>query len=104
MGKKMIAVLGIGAGYVLARREMRNNPDGPIAVAVRRITENPTVTQARNTAKLKASEQLRIQGERITDKVAESIKNRLFGIEERARADSSTGAEYVDIEVEEVSE
>ncbi|MDU0968505.1 MAG: YtxH domain-containing protein [Actinomycetaceae bacterium] len=97
MGKKTLAVIGIGAGYVLARKEMKENPTGPVATAINKVTTNPTVVKAKEQARVKAQETLRQQGEAVTDKVADVIKDRLFGT-----SNTKTQADYIDVEVEEV--
>lgn len=94
MAKKLLTLLGIGAGVLLVRRELKNNPEGPVAKTVNNVTSNPTVMKATETAKSKASEVLRNQGEKVTDKVAEAVKERLFGVQPQP--------ETVDVEVEEV--
>lgn len=100
MGKKMIALIGIGAGYVLARKEMRENPTGPVATVVNKITTNPTVSKASAKARQKTGEVLRKQGEAVTDKVADAVKERLFGGASGSKRQAEP--EYVDIHVEEV--
>lgn len=96
MGKKMIALVGIGAGYVLARKEMRENPTGPVATVIKKVTTNPAVVKAKEATKAKASGVIRKQGEAVTDKVADAVKERLFGA-------PRTEPDYVDVQVEDVS-
>lgn len=96
MGKKMIALVGIGAGYVLARKEMRDNPTGPVATAINKVTTHPSVVKASEATKAKAQGAIKKQGEAVTDKVADMVKERLFGLERKSEPD------YVDVHVEEV--
>lgn len=93
----MLALIGIGAGYVLARKEMRENPTGPVATVVNKVAGHPTVVKAKEQTKEKASSTLRKQGEAVTDKVADMVKDRLFGTASKAEPD------YVDVQVEEVT-
>ena len=81
MGKKLLALVGIGAGYYLVRKQLRDNPEGAAAKVVRTVKENPTVQKTTHKVTEKGSEFVRKQGEAITDKVADSIKEGLFGVE-----------------------
>lgn len=94
MAKKLLTLLGIGAGVLLVRRELKNNPEGPVAKTLSTVANNPTVAKATESAKNKAGKVLRNQGEKVTDKVAEAVKERLFGVPPQP--------ETVDAEVEEV--
>ncbi|MDO5747592.1 MAG: YtxH domain-containing protein [Actinomycetaceae bacterium] len=97
MGKKLAILAAAGAGYYFAKREMKNNPDGSFAKAIRTIIDNPTVSHATDKTKAKVGETVRKQGEAVTDKVADAVKQRLFGTDIK-----SEKPEYVDVEVEEV--
>lgn len=97
MGKKLAILAAAGAGYYLYKREMKNNPDGTFAQTVRKITENPKVVEATDKTKEKVGETVRKQGEAVTDKVADAVKQKLFSTDTK-----STKPEYVDVEVEEV--
>lgn len=83
MAKKILTLLGIGAGVMLVRKEMRENPDGTLAKTVDKVATNPTVKRTVDSTKRKASDIIRQQGEAITDKIAEAIKERLFGVSNR---------------------
>lgn len=99
MGKKLAAIAAAGLGVYLARREMRKNPQGTFARSVRTVMDNPTVVEYRAKTREKVSEKVREQGEIVTDKVAESVKERLF--RPPVQEDDNT-PEYVDVEVEEI--
>lgn len=99
MGKKLLTVLGIGAGIALVRREVRENPEGGVAKTVNAVTSNPQVRRAGRATKQKASEVFRRQGEAITDKIADAVKERLFGVS----VTNKTNPEFVDVQIEEIT-
>lgn len=99
MGKKLLTVLGIGAGIALVRREVRENPEGGVAKTVNAVTSNPQVRRAGRATKQKASEVFRRQGEVITDKIADAVKERLFGVP----VTNKTNPEFVDVQIEEIT-
>nr|WP_223875336.1 hypothetical protein [Nanchangia anserum] len=76
---------------------MRENPEGPVATVVDKVTGHPSVVKAKEQTKAKASHTIRKQGEAVTDKVADMVKDRLFG------ATTKTEPDYVDVHVEEVT-
>ncbi|WP_231367324.1 MULTISPECIES: YtxH domain-containing protein [unclassified Schaalia] len=78
MGMKMGLVVGLGVGYVLGTRAGREQYDKirTVASKVRRV---PIVAKPLDAAGAKASDIVRAQGERVTDKVADMVKERLFG-------------------------
>ena len=90
MGKKLLTVLGIGAGIALVRREIRENPEGGVAKTVNAVTSNPQVRRAGDATKQKASEIFRRQGEAVTDK---------FGVTPASKSEP----EFVDVEIEEIT-
>lgn len=100
MGKKLTVLAALGAGYYFARKELREHPDGTFARSLRSVTENPKVVNVTNKTKEKVSEKVREQGEVVTDKVADAVKERLF----RPNEPQQEKPEYVDVEVEEVVE
>ena len=107
MGKKLLALVGIGAGYYLVRKQLRENPEGAAAKVVRSVKENPAVQKTASKVTEKSSEFVRKQGEAITDKVADSIKERLFGVAPQQTGQTGEGVkdatpEDVDVVVEEV--
>ena len=81
MGTKTGIILGLGIGYVLGTRAGRERYES-IRSAATRIRSTPMVSDA-----------VRVQGERVTDRVADVVKERLFG-------GSPSRGEYVDVEVE----
>ena len=107
MGKKLLALVGIGAGYYLVRKQLRENPEGTAAKVVRSVKENPAVQKTASKVTEKSSDFVRKQGEAITDKVADSIKERLFGVAPQQSVHTpgsatNTAPEDVDVVVEEV--
>lgn len=98
MGKKLAVLAAAGAGYYFLKKELKNNPNGPLARAIRSVTENPKVVDVTNKTKEKVGEKVREQGEVVTDKVAEAVKDRLF----RPADGHDNRPEYVDVQVEEI--
>ena len=78
MASKIPFILGLGAGYVLGTRAGRAQYER-IKAAAARIVERPSVRNKVDSASTKASNFVRQQGEAVTDKVAEAVKDRLFG-------------------------
>ncbi|WP_022869038.1 YtxH domain-containing protein [Schaalia vaccimaxillae] len=78
MGTKIGILLGAGVGYVLGTRAGREQYEKLRATAskLRRI---PVVAKPLDRAGEKMSDIVREQGERVTDKVADAVKERLFG-------------------------
>lgn len=99
MGKKLLSLIGIGAGTLLVRKELKKNPEGSLAKVISSVTENPAVKKATETTKNKATKVIQKQGEAVTDKVAEVVKERLFGAQPKSNDPEPI---YVDVEVEEI--
>ena len=78
MASKIPFILGLGAGYVLGTRAGRAQYER-IKAAATRIVERPSVRNKVDSASTKASNFVRQQDKAVTDKVAEAIKDRLFG-------------------------
>ena len=78
MASKIPFILGLGAGYVLGTRAGRAQYER-IKAAAARIVERPSVRNKVDSASTKASNFVRQQGEAVTDKVADAVKERLFG-------------------------
>ena len=78
MTSKLPFVIGLGAGYVLGTRAGRAQYER-IKAAATRIVERPSVRNKVDSASTKASNFVRQQGEAVTDKVADAVKERLFG-------------------------
>lgn len=78
MGTRIGILLGLGAGYVLGTRAGREQYEKirETASKVRRI---PVVAKPLDRAGERVSDLVRAQGERVTDKVADAVKERLFG-------------------------
>ncbi|MBB6333756.1 YtxH domain-containing protein [Schaalia hyovaginalis] len=78
MGTKFGLILGLGAGYVLGTRAGREQYE-KIRRAAARARRFPPVAKPLDRAGEKVSDIVRAQGERVTDKVADAVKERLFG-------------------------
>ncbi|WP_115728353.1 YtxH domain-containing protein [Actinomyces culturomici] len=78
MGTRIGILLGLGAGYVLGTRAGREQYEKirETATKVRRL---PVVAKPLDRAGERVSDMVRAQGERVTDKVADAVKERLFG-------------------------
>lgn len=92
MGTKTGIILGLGIGYVLGTRAGRERYES-IRSAAARIRSTPLVARPLDSLGEKVSDTVRAQGEKVTDRVADVVKDRLFG-------GSSSRGEYVDVEVE----
>ena len=98
MGTKIGVVLGLGLGYVLGSRAGRERFE-QIRSTASRVRRMPLVARPLDNAGQKVSDAVRAGGERVTDKVADAVKERLFG-----GGGSTRDAEYVDIKVEETDD
>lgn len=78
MSTKFGIILGLGIGYVLGTRAGRGQYD-KLRAHASRLRQVPLVARPLDAAAEKVSEAIRIQGEVVTDKVADAIKERLFG-------------------------
>ena len=78
MGTKTGILIGVGIGYVLGARAGRERYEqiraGASKVAVSRSSHAPL-----DAAGQKVSDIVRAGGEQVTDKVADAVKERLFG-------------------------
>ncbi|MCD4557822.1 YtxH domain-containing protein [Schaalia sp. lx-100] len=79
MGTKFGIVLGFGIGYVLGTRAGREKYE-KIRAAASRLRSVPIVAAPLDKAGEALSDVVRVQGERITDKVADAVKERLFAV------------------------
>ncbi len=79
MGTKFGLVLGLGIGYVLGARAGREQYER-IKAGAMRIRAVPVVAAPLDRAGEKISDLVRLQGEKVTDKVADAVKERLFGV------------------------
>lgn len=89
MASKLPFILGLGAGYVLGTRAGRAQYER-IKAAASRVTEQPFVRETVDAATARATSFMRQQGEVVTDKVADAVKETLFG--GRSRTDASAEA------------
>lgn len=78
MASKIPFILGLGAGYVLGTRAGRAQYERMRSTAFRLI-EQPFVRDRVDAASSRANAFVRRQGEAVTDKVADAVKERLFG-------------------------
>ena len=78
MTSKLPFVIGLGAGYVLGTRAGRAQYER-IKTAASRVAEKPFVRNKVDAASDRAGQFVRRQGEAVTDKVADAVKERLFG-------------------------
>lgn len=78
MGMKIGIVLGFGVGYVLGARAGRERYERIRATAAR-LRRAPVVARPLDAAGQRVSDIVRAGGEHVTDKVADAVKERLFG-------------------------
>lgn len=79
MYTKVAFVIGVGVGYVLGARAGRERYETIRSVASK-VRQMPVVAGPLDTVGDRVSTMVRRQGERVTDKVAEAVKERLFGM------------------------
>lgn len=79
MGMKMGIVLGFSVGYVLGTRAGHEQYER-ICQLASRVRQVPIVAAPLDRAGNALSDVVRAQGERVTDKVADAVKERLFGM------------------------
>ena len=90
MGTRFGILLGLGAGYVLGTRAGREQYE-KIRATASKIRRVPVVAKPLDKAGEKVSDLVREQGERVTDKVADAVKERLFGAPPAAPRPASDG-------------
>ena len=78
MASKLPFLIGLTGGYVLSTRCGRAQYE-KIKAAAGRVAETPAVRNRVDSTKAKVSDAVKRQGEKVTDKVVESVKERLFG-------------------------
>ena len=78
MGTKTGILVGLCIGYVLGTRAGRERYE-QIRVGVAKLRRFPVVARPRDAAGQKMSDIVRAGGEQVTDKVADAVKERLFG-------------------------
>lgn len=91
MGTKFGIVVGLAVGYVLGARAGREQYER-ICAGASRLREVPIVAAPLDKAGEKISEIVRDQGERVTDKVADAVKERLFGMKPEAEPAAGTAS------------
>lgn len=90
MGTKIGILIGFGIGYVLGTRAGRGRYE-QIRAGVSKLRRFPVVARPLDAAGQKMSDIVRAGGEQVTDKVADAVKERLFGTP-AAPAPQITGA------------
>lgn len=78
MRMKFGVILGLGVGYVLGARAGREQYD-KIRAHASRLRHSTPLARPLDAAAERVSEAVRLQGEAVTEKVADAIKERLFG-------------------------
>ncbi|KGF02914.1 hypothetical protein [Actinomyces urogenitalis] len=101
MASKIPFILGLGAGYVLGTRAGRAQYER-IKAAATRVAEQPFVREKVDSASAKATSFARQQGEALTDKVVDAVKERLFGAPAQQPAAPAQPIEVDDAEVRSV--
>lgn len=74
---KIPFIIGLGAGYVLGTRAGRERYE-KLRAAASHVADQPFVRDRVSRAQEAAGEFVRQQGEALTDKVTEAVKERLF--------------------------
>ena len=78
MGTKTGILIGVGIGYVLGTRAGRERYE-QIRANASKLRRFPVVARPLDAAGQKMSDLVRAGGEQVTDKVADAVKERLFG-------------------------
>ncbi|WP_067779312.1 protoporphyrinogen oxidase [Actinomyces vulturis] len=78
MPSKMTFLVGLGAGYVLGTRAGRAQYER-IKATASSVAQSPSVRSRVEAVQDKLHDVVRQQGEVVTDKVAQAVKDRLFG-------------------------
>ncbi|EFW28386.1 hypothetical protein [Actinomyces sp. oral taxon 171] len=78
MAGKIPFILGLSAGYVLGTRAGRAQYER-IKTAASKVAEQPFVRTRVDAASSHVKQAVRTQGEAVTEKVADAVKERLFG-------------------------
>lgn len=89
MASKIPFLIGLGAGYVLGTRAGRAQYER-IKATASRVAEQPFVREKVDAATSRASSFVRQQGEVVTDKVADAVKETLFGGRTRDEGQTET--------------
>ena len=78
MGTKTGILIGVGIGYILGTRAGRERYE-QIRANASKLRRVPIVARPLDAAGQKMSDLVRAGGEQVTDKVADAVKERLFG-------------------------
>lgn len=78
MGTKTGILIGVSIGYVLGTRAGRERYE-QIRANASKLRRFPIVARPLDAAGQKMSDLVRAGGEQVTDKVADAVKERLFG-------------------------
>ena len=98
MASKLPFIIGLGAGYVLGTRAGRAQYER-MKTAASRVAERPFVKDKVDAASTRAGQFMRKQGEVVTDKVADAVKDRLFGGASRSAQSESSPVDVGQAEV-----
>ena len=91
MGTKFGLAVGLAAGYVLGARAGREQYE-KIREAASKLRRIPVIAAPLDSAGERVSDVVRQQGERVTDKVADVVKERFFGAPVSPSQASDVGA------------
>lgn len=78
MGTKTGILIGVGIGYILGTRAGRERYE-QIRANASKLRRVPIIARPLDAAGQKMSDLVRAGGEQVTDKVADAVKERLFG-------------------------
>ena len=95
MGTKTGILIGLGIGYVLGTRAGRERYE-QIRANASKLRRFPVVARPLDAAGQKMSDLVRAGGEQVTDKVADAVKERLFGAPATQPSAGSTTSMTVD--------
>ena len=98
MGTKTGILIGLGIGYVLGTRAGRERYE-QIRASASKLRRVPIVARPLDAAGQKMSDLVRAGGEQVTDKVADAVKERLFG----APASEPTASEPTTVDAQATS-
>ncbi|MBF0697334.1 YtxH domain-containing protein [Actinomyces bowdenii] len=98
MAGKIPFIIGLGAGYVLGTRAGRAQYER-IKATASRVAEQPYVRQKVDAASARVGQAVRAQGEAVTEKVADAVKERLFGSSSRSGAAPASPVQVDDAQV-----
>lgn len=79
MGTKTTLLVGLAVGYVLGARAGRERYE-QIKEWGRKLRYSPIVTRPLDAAGEKAADLIRTKGNELSDAVAESVKEKMFGV------------------------